>query len=98
MYVYIYHTGRLAVLEVGSNEVFVLCYCTKYIFQVSVLYLSIYFSDDFLFLLPTFEHKYLYFLFLTLLKQAFSIGDIIKRRHEKIGSAPNISDFVYFWY
>ena len=37
---------------------------TKSIFQVSVLYLSIYFPVNFLLLRPTLEHKYLYFLLL----------------------------------
>lgn len=35
-------------------------------YQVSVLYLSIYFSGDFLLVLPTFVHKFLYFLQLTM--------------------------------
>ncbi len=48
----------------------------KYIFLVSVLYFTIYFSDYFLLLLLTFLHKYLYFLLLTFSKQAryFSFG------------------------
>ena len=36
----------------------------KSIFHISVLYLSIYFPDDFLLLLATIEHKFLYFLLL----------------------------------
>ena len=47
--------------EVESNKVQVLW---------SALYLGIYFSDSFLLLLPTFEHKYLYFLLLKFPKQA----------------------------
>ena len=39
-------------------------------FQVSVPYLSIYFSDNVLLLLSSFKHKYVYFLLLTLSKQA----------------------------
>jgi len=39
------------------------------IFQVSVLYLSIYFFDNFLLLLPTFKHEYLYFQLLTFSKR-----------------------------
>lgn len=42
----------------------------KYIFQVSVLYLSIYISDSFWLFLPTFEHKYLNSLLLTFSQQA----------------------------
>lgn len=39
-------------------------------FQVSVLNLSIYFPENFLLLLPTFEHVYLYFLLFTFSKLA----------------------------
>ncbi len=48
----------------------------KKIFLVSVLYFTIYFSDYFLLLLPTFLQKYLYFLLLTFSNQAryFSFG------------------------
>ncbi len=38
----------------------------KYSFHVSILYLSIYFSDNLVFFLPTFEHKYLSFLLLNI--------------------------------
>ena len=45
------------------------------IFQVSVLYLSIYFSWNFLLVLPTFWHNYLYFfLSVALSKQAHCIS------------------------
>ena len=48
-----------------------LLYCT---FQVTVFYfLSIYFSHNFFLLLPSFWHKYQYFLLLTFSKQAGSI-------------------------
>ena len=40
----------------------------KKIFQVSLLYLSIYFPDALLLLLATLEHRYLYFLLATFLK------------------------------
>lgn len=40
----------------GSNQVQKLCYCT-YIFQASVLYSSVSFSDDFVRLVPTFENR-----------------------------------------
>lgn len=40
--------------EVGSNEVQILC-CRTSVFQVSVRYLSIYFSDNFS--LPAFQNR-----------------------------------------
>lgn len=55
--------------QVASNQVELLCCCALQTLQVSVLYLSVSFSDNFSLSLLTFVHKHLYFLLLTLDEQ-----------------------------
>lgn len=64
------HFGTMT--EMGSNELQIRCDC---IFQVSILYLGIFF---FLSLLPTIGHKCLYFLLVTLGKMSFLCLKVFK--------------------
>ncbi len=61
---------KLCCPEVGSREVQILLLCLSTFFRYWYLYLSICFSDNLLLLLPTLEHKYLYFLLLIFSEQA----------------------------